>query len=929
MISSSNGSHSNRISFYTAEHFVFCTKVEEMDKVYEELDEVKAEIEKLRDECRAKTELCGSLKKAHVELAAKLQEARLEIERQTKELCVKSKEIFEVRQLYEEIKSILHEKESFLQSLSSANQKLRVDYCEKIGKLEGENKELVLALDEATTKIQELERKVCASDKEINALKETLSVRKEKGVEAQLNVQASRELKEANEVIQKLEEDNRIAQDQLKWKNEHFTHLEEAHRRLHDNFQTSKAEWGKEKSELLEEISSLQTSLDSQIRISQDLETQLRLCNQALAHEESRRKVLEVEVSDFKSRCDDILLECQETKSKLEHLTFKRDEEIGELRNLLRTKETLFKEMKFRASQLEQEKLDLCASLKELQDTKLNDAAASSSLKKLQTRFNSLEQLHSKYSLQYKEKEAKLSSEIEKLTEGVKECMSELKVKSKRIEKLEKELEGCHYSMYAQNEETSILMLVLQSEFPVARKQLSAGIAELELHNKEKDNKIVLLKEQLESIDIAHNKVCADLKEKCEETMALEAEIKRYKEMAEELAEYKLRTTKEMLQMENALQESKGASEALEKANLDLAKRTSELMDSKLEAEKWKSVAEHLKADLKKNQLAYEKENESLCGIVKEKDSKITDMQLKISELELVAIARAEAVEALKKENIQYFEVVEDKDGNIKDLQHEITQLKQELANSELKNEHAKSDALLMFEKEKQNLLMILKVRDERIHDLMEQAKVLEKNLETAETVVKEKENLLNETLEKAESSKILEVESKNKVIAELDMKVSDLLQKLEFHEKSLLNSNKKVEELDTMLEASKVELEELKSQFGMEQMRLEGRNEELESQKNDLLHEIQKLSHDRDSLLLQLDGMCTRFDKSLDEDDELAKILGKMLKHSEGKSDLDINHIMGDDNYTCGTVKTTLLLARKGLDQQMDERVPLKELNY
>lgn len=897
-----------------------------MEKVYEELDEVKAEIEKLREECRAKTELCGSLKKAHVELAAKLQEARLEIERQTKELCVKSKEIFEVRQFYEEIKSILHEKESFLQNLSSANQKLRVDYCEKIGKLEGENKGLVLALDEATAKIQELERKVCASDKEINALKETLSVRKEKGVEAQLNVQVSRELKEANEVIQKLEEDNRIAQDQLKWKNEQFTHLEEAHRRLHDNFQTSKAEWGKEKSELLEEISSMQTSLGSQIRISQDLETQLRLCNQALAHEESRRKVLEVEVSDFKSRCDDILLECQETKSKLEHLTFKRDEEVGELRNLLRTKETLFKEMKYRTSQLEQEKLDLSASLKELHDTKLNDAAASSSLKKLQTRFNSLEQLHSKCSQQYKEKEAKLSSDIEKLTADVKECISELKVKSKRIEKLERELEGCHCSMYVQNEDISILMLVLKSEFHVATKQLSTEIAELELHNKEKDNKIILLKEQLESIDTAHNKVCGDLKEKCEETMVLEAEIKRYKEMMEELSEYKLRS---MLQMESALQESKVASEALEKANLDLAKRTSELMDSKLEAEKWKSVAEHLKVDLKKNQLAYEKENESHCGIVKDQDSKITDMQQKISELELVAIARAEAVEALKKENIQYFEVVEAKDGNIKDLQHEITQLKQELANNELKNEHAKSDALLMFEKEKQNLLLILKVRDERIHDLMEQAKVLEKNLEIAEIVVKEKENFLNETLQKAESSKILEIESKNKAITELDMKVSDLLQKLESHEKSLLNSNEKVGELDTMLEASKVELEELKTQFCMERMRLEGRNEELESQKNDLLHENLKLSLDRESLLLQLDGICTRIGKSLDEDDELAKTLGNMLKHSEGKSELDINHIMKDDNYTCGTVKTTFLPARKGLEQHMDERVPLKELNY
>ncbi|KAK4357811.1 hypothetical protein RND71_023421 [Anisodus tanguticus] len=118
-----------------------------------------------KEECRTKTELTESLRKAHINQLAKLQEVKLEIGRQENELFVKSEEIFEVKKLYDEIKSSIHEKESCLRNLSSAHEKLQLDYGEKIGRLEVQNKDLVLVLDETTSKIQDLEMQVFASNK--------------------------------------------------------------------------------------------------------------------------------------------------------------------------------------------------------------------------------------------------------------------------------------------------------------------------------------------------------------------------------------------------------------------------------------------------------------------------------------------------------------------------------------------------------------------------------------------------------------------------------------------------------------------------------------------------------------------------------------------------------------------------------------------
>lgn len=368
-----------------------------MGGVHEEIDALKAEVKKLKEDYQVKKELSESLKKALNEQLLKFAEANSLIEKQGQQVNAKSEEVSELRQVCEDIKTSLQEKELLLKHLNSANEKRQVEYGDKIKKLEGENKVLVSAFDEATTRAQDCEKKVLSGIEEIEGLKRQLLIAQKKFFEAEERVKASEELRKRDDVIFNIEEENRNVHDKLKWKSEQFRHLEEAHKRVQDQFHLSNLEWEREKSELFEEISSLQTSLDSQTRISESRHSQLLMCNQALSQEESRRKILEVEVFELRSRFENVTLECQEAKSKIGDLTLKRDKDIAELRNALGTKETLTKELEYRIFHLEQENQDLLGSLKEFREAQIKNAGGNS-FKKLQNRLQGLEQLHSQCS---------------------------------------------------------------------------------------------------------------------------------------------------------------------------------------------------------------------------------------------------------------------------------------------------------------------------------------------------------------------------------------------------------------------------------------------------------------------------------------------------------------------------------------------------
>jgi len=83
-------------------------------------------------------------------------------------------------------------------------------------KWEKENKDLVLALDEANGKIMDQEQNLRAYREEIEGLKRCLSVSQKKCLEANKRAKAFKELRERDDTLLNLEEENMKLQDQLK-----------------------------------------------------------------------------------------------------------------------------------------------------------------------------------------------------------------------------------------------------------------------------------------------------------------------------------------------------------------------------------------------------------------------------------------------------------------------------------------------------------------------------------------------------------------------------------------------------------------------------------------------------------------------------------------------------------------------------------------
>ncbi|KAJ8548186.1 hypothetical protein K7X08_021422 [Anisodus acutangulus] len=253
-------------------------------------------------------------------------------------------------------------------------------------------------------------------------------------------------------------------------------------------------------------------------------------------------------------------------------------------------KETLFKHIKYKSLQLEQENQDLRGSLKELQEAQLQDASSTSALKKLRSNFQDLKQLHRKCSLSLKEKEAEWSSQIGKVTEDMKRCTSELKGKEKHIEELEKELEDYYDACDVLNGEKFVLILILKSELHTVRKEHSIAKTELKLNSK----------------NLVH--------QKSEQATLLEEKLSEYKKMLEESYDCQVHLREHVLQLSNVL---KGTSDASEEAKADLAKARAENEQAQSDARK-----------------TFDQEKASLLLILKKKDRKIQDLLKQSKNLE-------------------------------------------------------------------------------------------------------------------------------------------------------------------------------------------------------------------------------------------------------------------------------------------------------
>ena len=468
-----------------------------MEDVYGELVSVKDELEKLKAEYQIKMELFENLKKAHSKQSLKFEEAKEKIDKQSQELKVKYEEIADARQLSKMIESSLQEKELSLRNLCSLSEKAKADLEQKLKTMEGENRDLVSILDEVTTRNKELELHVCANRKQIEGLTSHLLGLETTYLEAERIAQGAKEMIQIDAVMVKLEEEKNEVQNKLKWKEEQFEYLEEAHNKLQDQFQMTEEDWEREKSVLLKEICSLQSRLNSQTRTVEGLQTRLEMCNNALAHEERKRRSLEIQVSDFESHFQKVSAQFEEETSEIQSLTIESTEETSKLRNAMGTKEKIAKEMELKIAHLEQENQELIGSLKELQKDQIKNAGSGSSAK-LHNKLRRLEQVHSSCSAKLKEKESELISQVEKIEKDASSFKYDLEGKEEDIKKLQMELESCNCTIQELNEEISIILEVLKSELLEAYSTTYNGKAEMKLFDKEKDDKISLLTAQLE-----------------------------------------------------------------------------------------------------------------------------------------------------------------------------------------------------------------------------------------------------------------------------------------------------------------------------------------------------------------------------------------------------------------------------------------------
>ncbi|KAK9050249.1 hypothetical protein SSX86_030782 [Deinandra increscens subsp. villosa] len=590
------------------------------EKVYEELDDAKAEIEKLKSENLVKDNLCDNLKRLNNEQLKRIQELNLKLEKEAREVEVKADEAYGAKRLLEDLESKLREKEKIIVGFASTNDKLRVDFNSKLREFEAEKEKLVSLLEEANAKILDLEDQNRAFIEKIDVLKEgILSVSNKKCASESKMAKASKQMRERGDMFEKLEEEKVKLEEQLKWKNEQFKHLEEAHEKLRNNLRIKEKEWDMEKHTFFDDISTLETKLDSHIKLSEDLKNRLELCKQALAHEESRRKSLEIQLSESNSCFVDI-------KSELERLNFE--------------KECVCKEKECKIRELEEENKDLVLSLNELKESQIREAGKLSSIVRLQNKIKTLEEINNV-------KEAEWTSRFEKMVAELDCCRLELESKETRLKGFTTEVDEYNslvLKLAMEKEESVLMSVALKSTLLETRSKIDDE--KLLLHNQLLQTKSELIN-ACELLDMANE----ELDQMYCEVNEVEFELQVWKSVAEKLkvdleVNHHMRREVEASLLGQVATEVSLKEDLTQKENRinDLEKEIKELKESnslwrKKEMELWEKewVAKELEAAILtqlESDKIHEHEKQSLNHLVEEKEQRINNLQQIMSSLE-------------------------------------------------------------------------------------------------------------------------------------------------------------------------------------------------------------------------------------------------------------------------------------------------------
>ncbi|KAL6554909.1 hypothetical protein OROGR_006167 [Orobanche gracilis] len=924
------------------------------DAVYDELDDAKAEIENLKEKYRVKVESAESLKRAHNDQLNKNNEASSKLEKLTQVLYQKEDELSNARQMLGELKSSLAEKESIVRHLSSSHDKLRSDCSEKLRKCEEEKEALASALDDANARNIDHEQKIRALGQEIEGFKRLLDFSEKKCLETAKKITASRKSEAEEDEYFVLDEERRKFKDELKWKKEQFVHLEEAHKKLHNDFKTKEKEWETEKTVLLDDISSLQTKLESQTRILQDHEHRLEMCNRALAHAESKWKLLDLQLSETRSSFDSVCAEYDEAKSDFENWNAQKDRDITNLRSSLGTKEILYKEMEYQLKKMDQEKQELSVSLKELQEDRIREAGLSYSSSKLQNKLKSLELTHKECSTNLKAKESEWRSETEKLSEELNSCRLELKNRDASLKELNRELDACDSLMLEMellNQETSLILLVLKLGFSEA--------CCMNLRNKEVHENMHELVEQLEKKKATLNSVLKDLDDERKNAVNLSKKV-------ETLEEQQYHMQKEVDRLTGMLEESKirrvqSEEEAVrlwsDCANTELYEKSCEANEIEFELQIWKSIAEQMEMDLKRNletrreveaslfaqmevEMNLKQEREDLSRRLEEKEREIEDLQQQIIDAETARNAEEDKVSARDEaENGKNTAKTANSKISSQDAEEDEALPPQVGAGIDENNPEGKNNLRKNAEENKasdrdnaennentpgttERIYQLVEEKDRRIYGMQRLVASLEKEFESStlsfssklSRMQKERKTLPEswESIKSDEVLKEMEMQEKNTVIVELENDLRDLRRIVEKQERALLSSEKKIQEILVELEKEETKVQKLEHELETKIRTSDETIKDLTSEKEKLESAIRLMSEKMDKLTM------------VEVDVKLMESLGKIVEAFDNSSgDDEVEDYCVNENHV-----NNIMVMKRAEGIHDGERSPLRAIN-
>ncbi|THU73052.1 hypothetical protein C4D60_Mb04t18730 [Musa balbisiana] len=838
-----------------------------MEEVCRKLEDLMSEMETLREEYRAKSELSENLRRTHEAQLARLQEAKAQIEKQSAEIDGKVEEISLSKKMYEDLESRLMEKESALNQLALLNENLRASTREKLMDLEGRNRELASALDEANTKLEEQEREICSYKEEIKGLNGLLIKSQKQCSDAELRAQASKEVRRRGEMLQKLEEEKMDVENQLKWKMEQFMHLEEAHGKLQDEFRVAKKLWGLERSTLVDKIQTLQLNFDSQAvsahlkQENQELQTSLREYQDAQAIEADTASSLKTLRNKFRAlehahrRCAE-KLKAKEIEWRTHVVKLEKD--LDDCRCQLNSKDKRLLDL-----QLE---LEDCQSL--LMQQKLDIEEIATVLLLVESKFSKscsvIENLKlemSQYNAIYAGKFDVLMGQSEKNTALI-QAQAETQKEHDAFESLQRRAN--YLETVAQKNG------VLEKELEECRGMLEESYRNLGYIKEQASRKEIHILDDLRSASDELDRANYALSEKTTELSKMQCELQQQTSIMEKIK----------LDLETELNNYRDENKATRK-NLDFA------IVAKMEAE---------------NKLRQVKED--LLELTKEKDKIIEELKQHVVLLEEDNGRIESKFASLFKSEVKKFSETEKKflefakytHRRLKETQGLINKLEEKFISSE-------TTILMTFEQEIFKYLRVMEDYDKSITGLLHDVLSLEEDVTCSveaitDSQLKDKQleiHSLRDDLEYMAATYVLmEQESKFQSIfaVELEKEINMLLLNLKSEEILSLNSKNCIEQLKVQLSMQSLENEkkhvEVLDELNFLQIEKRTLVDQLGKLKDNIeaLHNINaKLLSEKEELIQEMMGFNNMIGMMYHADEELLRNWDEVLQKAEDEN--------------------------------------------